>query len=370
MAETMSRLRLAEETAGAFEREGIRYAVVHGTYGYPQSVGRDLDLVIAPEDVRRAVGVAVDTAAQCGYTHAISRWARWGVCQLALIREDEREGLPLDFLCTAVFWRSKWIEMMRPDHLLRLIEGDSTIGPFRVSKEGTFLKACIRPLLCGDLSRFGCEFPMPVAIPEQVNREWLIGIIGQAGVSLLASSSVEELKARYSLRRLQGRWVAHHPIGALKSLAQSIGYHIPHRAFDTGDVILVETPRPDAVRQAVEALQPELKKLFLHLSYFEAPKNGIATRLGLAFGWRKLPISEFRFTVVARKASAGQWKMWFGKGRKFLDAECYCSIPDSDAETMREQLRRSLLDFVYDRYGVRSSLPLKHKMEHAGGVRS
>jgi hypothetical protein len=169
---------------------------------------------------------------------------------------------------------------------------------------------------------------------------------------------------------LQGRWVAHHPIGALKSLAQSIGYHIPHRAFDTGDVILVETPRPDAVRQAVEALQPELKKLFLHLSYFEAPKNGIATRLGLAFGWRKLPISEFRFTVVARKASAGQWKMWFGKGRKFLDAECYCSIPDSDAETMREQLRRSLLDFVYDRYGVRSSLPLKHKMEHAGGVRS
>jgi hypothetical protein len=168
---------------------------------------------------------------------------------------------------------------------------------------------------------------------------------------------------------LQGRWVAHHPIGALKSLAQSIGYHIPHRAFDTADVILVETPRPDAVRQAVEALQPELKKLFLHLSYFEAPKNGIATRLGLAFGWRKLPICEFRFTVVAKKANARQWKTWFGKGRKFLDAECYCAIPDSEADTMREQLRRNLLDFVFARYGAGSGESLKLTFEQYAGSR-
>jgi hypothetical protein len=370
MSETMSRLRLAEEIAGAFERAGIRYAVVHGTHGYPQSIGRDLDLVIAPEGARKAIYVAVDKAAQCGYTKAIARWSHWGLYQLSLIRADEREGLPLDFLCTTGLWRSKWIELMRPDHMMRLVEGDRTIGPFRVSEEGIFIKACIRALLCGDLSRFGHEFPMPVAIPEQVDREWLMGIIGPAGISLLASSSVEELKARYSLWRLQSRWVARHPIGALKSLAQSIVCRIQRAAFDAADVIVVETPRPDAVCQAVEALNPEFKKLFLVPSYFEAPKNGIATRLGLAFGWRKLPISEFRLSVVAKRTNVGQGKMWPGKGRKFLDADCYCAIPDSDAETMRARLRRNLLDFVFDRYGVKSDLPLKCGMEHTAGVRS
>ena len=370
MSETMSRLRLAEEIAGALEREGIRYAVVHGTHGYPQTIGRDLDLAIALEDARKAICVAADKAAQCGYTKAFSRWSHWGLHQLSLIREDEREGLPIDFLCTTGVWRAKWIELMRPDHMLRLIESDKTIGPFRLSEEGTFIKACIRPLLCGDLIRFGHEFPMPVSIPEQIDREWLIDTIGPAGVSLLASSSVEELKARYSLRRLQGRWIARHPIGALKSLAQSIVCRIQRAAFDAADVIVVETPRPDAVRQAVEALKPEFKKLFLEPSYFEAPKNSIAMRLGFALGWRKLPISEFRLSVVAKEANAGQRKMRPGKGRKFLDAECYCAIPDSDAEAMREQLRRSLLDFVYGRYGNRSGLSLKPELEHTAGVRS
>jgi hypothetical protein len=368
MSEAMSRLRLAEEIAGAFEREGIRYAVVHGTHGYPQTIGRDLDLAIALEDARKAICVAVDTAAQCGYTKAILRWSHWELYQLSLIREDEREALPLDF-CIGL-WRAKWIELLSPDLMRRLIEGDGTIGPFRVSEEGRFIKACVRALLCGDLSRFGHEFPMPVPIPEQIDREWLIGIIGPAGVSLLASSSVEQLKARYSLRRLQGRWVARHPIGALKSLAHSIVCSIQRAAFDAADVIVVETPRPDAVRLAVEALKPELKKLFLHLSYFEAPQNGIAMRLGIAFGWRRLPISEFRLSVVAKKANVGQGKMRPGKGRKFLDAECYCAIPDSDAEAVREQLRRSLLDFVYGRYGVRSGLSLKRGLEHDAGVRS
>jgi len=368
MSETMSRIRLAEEIAGAFEREGIRYAVVHGMYGYPQSIGRDLDLVTTPEEARRAVGVAADTAAQCGYTKAISRWSHWGIYQLSLIREDEREGLPLDF-CVGL-WRAKWIELLSPDLMRRLIEGDDTIGPFRVSKEGTFIKACLRPFLCGDdFSRFGHEFPMPVAIPEQLDREWLIDTIGPTGVSLLASSSVDELKARHSLRRLQGRWIARHPIGALKSMAQSIFCRIRRAAFDAADVIVVETPRPEAVRQAVEGLKPELKKLFLELSYFEAPKNGIAMRLGLAFVWRKLPISEFSLSVVAKKANISQGKMWSGKGRKFLDAECYCALPDADAETMREQLRRNLLDFVYARHGVGSCKSSKSTFEQSAGSR-
>ena len=368
MSETMSRLRLAEEIAGAFEREGIHYAVVHGTHGYPKKIGRDLDLVVTLEDARKAICLAVDKAAQCGYPKAISRWSHWGIYQLCLIREDEREGLPLDF-CVGL-WRAKWIQVLSSDLMRRLIEGDGAIGPFRVSKEGIFIKTCVRGLLCGDLSRFGGdEFPMPVAIPEQVARKWLLGVIGRTGFSLLASSSVGQLEARYSLWGLQGRWIARHPIGALKSVAQSIFCRIQRAAFDAADVIVVETPRPDAVRQAVEELKSELKKLFLELSYFEAPKNGIAMRLGVAFVWRRLPISEFSLSVVAKKANVSQGKIWSGKGRKFLDAECYCALPDSDAETMREQLRRSLLDFVYARHGVGSCKSSKGTFEQPAGSR-
>ena len=38
-------------------------------------------------------------------------------------------------------------------------------------------------------------------------------------------------------------------------ITKTIGIH--PATFDAGDVILVKTPRPDAVRQAVEALRPE-----------------------------------------------------------------------------------------------------------------
>jgi hypothetical protein len=369
MTEPMSRMRLAEEIASAFAREGIQYAVAHGTYGYPQSIGRDLDLVIRREDARKAILVAVDTAAQCGYTKAFSRWSHWGLFQLSLIRDDEREAMPLDFMCTTSIWRAKWIELMRSDHLLRVIEGDTMLGPFRVTEEGTFIKACLRALLCGDLRRFGREFPMPVTIPEQIRTQWLLELIGPYGMSLLASSSVEELKARYSLRRLQGRWVARHPLGALKSLAISIYCRLQRAAFDAANVLVVETPRPDAVREAVEALKPEMKKLFLELNYYDAPKGGLAMKFGNAIGWRKLPVSEFCLAVVARKANAGQVRAWAGKGRQSLDADCYFSLPDLDAETLQGQLRRLLLDFVYDRYKVESAVSVNRELGQAAGVR-
>jgi hypothetical protein len=365
MSEPMSRLRLAEEIADAFQREGIRYAVVHGTFKYPQSIGRDLDLVTTRADAIKGIRIAVDTATRCGYTKSISRWSHWGLYQLSLIREDEQEGLPIDF-CIAL-WRAKWIQLLYPDLMHRMIEGDGVVGPFRVSEEGRFIKACVRPLLCGELRYFRNEYPLPVTIPEQIDREWLVDVIGRTGLWLLASSSFEELQNRYSLRRLQRGWVARHPIGALKSFAQSIFCRIQRALFDAADVIVVDTPRPDAVDQAVEALKPELKKLFLELHYYRAPKSVIVMRLGLGFGWRSLPISEFRLAIVARKAAVGQGKMWPGKGRRLLDADCYCDIPDANAETMREQLRRSLLDFVYSRYGVTSGQSLKPASEQSAG---
>jgi hypothetical protein len=363
----MSRMRLAEEIARAFAREGIQYAVAHGTYGYPQSIGRDLDLVITLEDARKAILIAVETAAQCGYTKAFSRWSHWELYQLSLIREDEREALPIDF-CIGL-WRAKWIQLLTPELMHRMIAGDDTIGPFRLTEEGRFIKACVKSLLCGDLSRFGREFPMPVAIPEQIRAQWLLELIGPFGMSLLASSSVEELKARFSLRRLQGRWVARHPLGALRSLALSICCRLQRAAFDAAVVIVVETPRPDAVREAVKALKPELQKLFLELNYFDAPKSVLAMKFGSAIGWRKLPVSEFCLAVVAKKANVGQVRAWAGKGRKSLDADCYFTLPDSDAETMRGQLRRFLLDFVYDRYKVESAVPINRELEQAAGVR-
>jgi len=119
---------------------------------------------------------------------------------------------------------------------------------------------------------------------------------------------------------LQGRWVARHPLGALKSLAISIYCRLQRAAFDAANVLVVETPRPDAVREAVEALKPEMKKLFLELNYYDAPKGGLAMKFGNAIGWRKLPVSEFCLAVVARKANAGQVRAWAGKGRQSLDA--------------------------------------------------
>src|SRR5919201_2149064 len=201
------RLALAEAIAWSWGELSIPYAVVHGLERYPLCIGRDLDVAIGGESVVRAVETAVACGRDHGFATVFFRWSHWGLYQLALVDPAESTALPLDLLCTTDVWRAKLVRLVDRPQLDRITAGDDQLGPFRISEEGRFLKACVRPLLCGDLSRVaaGREWPLPVKPPYPIEREQLEELLGGAGAAALATaSSPGELTA--SPRGLQRRW--------------------------------------------------------------------------------------------------------------------------------------------------------------------
>jgi hypothetical protein len=70
---------VAEGLAEAWEGAGVRYAVTNGLEDYPEKVGRDLDVVVAPEQLRQAVDVTLEYCARQGWTAVVNRlgWVYW-----------------------------------------------------------------------------------------------------------------------------------------------------------------------------------------------------------------------------------------------------------------------------------------------------
>src|ERR671937_205711 len=191
-------LSLAEAMGVSWGERSVEYAVVHGLERYPMRIGRDLDVAIG----RESVAGAVETAVACGRDHGFGTvrfsWSHWGLYQLALLDPEESVALALDLLCTTDVWRAKAIQLVDEPQLERIAAGDDQLGPFRISEEGRFLKSCVRPLLCGDLSRVaaGREWSLPVRPPHPVHREQLEELLGEAGAGALArASSPGELAA-------------------------------------------------------------------------------------------------------------------------------------------------------------------------------
>src|ERR671936_823730 len=64
---------------------------------------------------------------------------------------------------------------------------DAAMARESVPGAGRFLKSCVRPLLCGDLSRVeaGREWSLPVAPPHPIESEQLEELLGRGGGSAL-----------------------------------------------------------------------------------------------------------------------------------------------------------------------------------------
>src|SRR5919197_2394801 len=157
-----------------------------------------LDVAIARESVPRAVETAVARGRDHGFGTVLFRWSHWGLYQLALLDPAESVALALDLLCTTDVWRAKLVRLVDRPQLDRIVAGDDQLGPFRISEEGRFLKSCVRPLLCGHLSRVaaGREWSLPMKPPHPIEREQLEELLGRQGASALARvSSPGELAA-------------------------------------------------------------------------------------------------------------------------------------------------------------------------------
>src|SRR3972149_1025753 len=129
------RLRTAELLAESFNREGLRYAVVSGLRDYPERVGRDLDVLVTPEDAPHAIFLAERVKRKLAWNHLLVRWNHHGAWQLFFIDEapNALTWLEGDF-CWG--WRRRLMGRGLLDAFLRTV----TLGPQEAARHSTSMK--------------------------------------------------------------------------------------------------------------------------------------------------------------------------------------------------------------------------------------
>jgi hypothetical protein len=346
------RLALAEAIAWSWGERSVSYAVVHGLERYPLCIGRDLDVAIGSESVHRAVETAVACGRDHGFGTVFFRWSHWGLYQLALVDPEESTALALDLLCTTDVWRAKAVQLVDRPQLDRITAGDDQLGPFRISEEGRFLKSCVRPLLCGDLSRVaaGREWSLPVTPPHPVEREQLEELLGGEGASALASaSSPHELAG--SLPGLQRRWARSHPLAAARGFRDALAGRIRRRFLNPAACVFVAIPEPEVVLDAARTLAREASRMFVDVRPVELPSSGLRRTAAEVGVWRAPPVSEFVVTVVVgREHLAGP-----GLLHRVLPTTELTLTSGLSRERARGALRARIVDFLAETYSVGGS---------------
>jgi hypothetical protein len=347
------RVALAEAIASSWGERGISYAVVHGLERYPVSIGRDLDVAIARESVAQAVETAVACARESGFETVLFRWSHWGLYQLALIDREQSIALPLDLLCTTTVWRAKWVQLVDRLQLDRITAGDNQVGPFKISEEGRFLKSCVRPLLCGDLSRVGGadrEWSLPVPPPHSIEREQLEALVGPAAASALATaSSSDELVASLpgGVRALQREWARSHALAAVRSIREATAGRLRRRLLNPAVCMFATSPEPEVVLEAAQELAREARGMFLDVRPIEMPRSRLRRIAADIGAWRAAPVSEFVVTVVVGKRSNhSTWRLL----HRVFPTTAFTLRGGLSREQSRAILRTRILEFLAETY--------------------
>ena len=137
---------LLTEIAEAWNRRGVRYAVAHGLEGYPDRLGRDVDVLVQASHVGVAVSAAADALEAHGlivvHLHPI-----WGP-RIVAVEPTSRAMLELH-LITELNWRGA--------ALITAPNATRSVGPIAVDPELSFAKRIIAPLLAGNTDKFDCK---------------------------------------------------------------------------------------------------------------------------------------------------------------------------------------------------------------------
>lgn len=141
----MNRLDLLVRIAEAWNEADIEYAVVHGLEGYPESAGRDLDVLVRRPEIEQALQIASVVVKDSGW-RAVEPPPLWG--RRIVATRDGGSGLQMIEVHTVsrVSWRNV---------RLASTPGETeTLGPFRVNPWLAFVKSAVAPLLAGDADKF------------------------------------------------------------------------------------------------------------------------------------------------------------------------------------------------------------------------
>jgi hypothetical protein len=124
----------AGAVAHAWNAAAVNYVVLNGLDGYPERIGRDLDVVVGRGEGTRALMIAAEVLRARGWhvTHPPDTWG------LRIVAFSGTCGLEIHTL-----ERLAWGVAV----LYREPRSDGSVGPFRTDSHGTFVKRVALPLL-------------------------------------------------------------------------------------------------------------------------------------------------------------------------------------------------------------------------------
>jgi len=162
------RVRTAEALAEAFNQSGFNYIIVNGLYGYPDGIGRDIDILIRPENAPTAIFIADNIRKTLGWDSLLLRWSPYGTWQLFFVLRfpDRLAWLEVDLMHrrTMLIGAASLV-----DNFEELIDHpDQFCGPFPISRVGGYIKAQLRPILYGDLVRFESKYALEPVKDAQI----------------------------------------------------------------------------------------------------------------------------------------------------------------------------------------------------------
>lgn len=143
------KIRVLEILAEAWNKSGISWAVCNGLDGYPDRVGRDLDVLTSPADVQKAAIVTVNNLREQGFCPLPFRlgWVYWivGIRKVG----DEIQSLQVD-LFDHLQWALTWVV----DGGLQTGGQHEKEGPFPVDSRARVGKRLVINLLSGNFNLF------------------------------------------------------------------------------------------------------------------------------------------------------------------------------------------------------------------------
>lgn len=148
MATLDRKIDLLEGLAQAWTSDGLSWAVCNGLDGYPDGIGRDLDIVIERKDLRPALARTVDYLRDAGYTPLPFKlgWLYWVVGLIE--HEGVVESVQVD-LFDHLQWAFSWpVDGVRPSRELE------KQGPFLIDPAASIGKRIIINTLSGNSGIF------------------------------------------------------------------------------------------------------------------------------------------------------------------------------------------------------------------------
>jgi len=354
------RVATAEQLANLLNREGIRYAVLNGLYGYPERVGRDLDIIVNKRDVPKILWLIQKVKEEKGWEFLFGRWSYYGVLQLYLVSQYSylTVWLEIDLMCDSKNLLVGLTPLVTIDALLDdlIIEQ----GPFKVSPRGEYLKAYFRPIFYGDIQRFRTKYSLKYPQQEE-EKEALRELLGEKLYKEFLrkiQGPLEELEHWHSQLkwRLNLRYLIHHPFSALRNLVWTRFLRpLALWLFNPGLVVAVVGPdgvgKSSAIQQAVRHLDDLFDIRIRHW------------RPGLLPAPAKIVGRKPKQGGPPSRTQPGLFEHWLRIGYYWLDYVLGYFLKD-------RFLPKSVIQLViYDRHAIDAAVdPLRYRLRSTRGV--